>query len=216
MPLPPQNGIGNNRNRHRRHKMPISIVVQLSGEMGNNLQKIAFGRALQNLAQERYQMDTHLVFRHQDRVAKWIRAKQDIQQCFPHLRHYDFELGNSAEFEKRRLQQVHWLGNEASQWLQLPNGVNSSQTDKGLDYLHRLVVNQTQTDDSTNTTTMMDLPPNDANISLPFIYSLSFVGDSLIDRYYHDFRELFTFDELACCHLVPDADESVFVSNNVT
>ena len=189
-----------------RRKIPISIVVQLSGEMGNNLHKIAFGRALQNLVKERYQMDTKLVFRHQEskiKRLKWISAKNDIQKCFPKLRHFDFELGNSDEFEKRRSQQANWLGGEAAQLLQLENGISASQTDKGLEYLQRLVANQTDR-------TIME-PPN-ANISLPFIYSLNFVDYSWIDRYYDDFRELLTFDELACCNLVPGADESVFVS----
>ena len=181
---------------------PISIVVQLSGEMGNNLHKIAFGRALQNLVKERYQMNTELVFRRQERGGKWVFAKKDIQKCFPNLRHIDFELGNSDEFDERRSQQTNWVGREASQLLELQNGINASHIDKGLEYLHRLVANQT---DRTKE------PPN-ANISLPFIYSQNFVDYSLIDRYYDDFRELFAFDEEACCNLGPDADESVFVS----
>jgi hypothetical protein len=189
-----------------RREMPISVVVQLSGEMGNNLHKIAFGRALQNLAKERYRMDTQLVFRRQERGGKWVFAKKDIQQCFPNLRHVDFQLGNSDEFDTRRSQQANWLGRDAFQLLQLQNGINSSHIDKGLEYLHHLVANRTDR-------TIME-PPN-ANISLPFIYSLAFVDYSLIDRYYNDFRELFTFDELACCNLVPDADESVFVSKKV-
>jgi hypothetical protein len=191
---------------NRSKKLPISIVVQLSGEMGNNLHKIAFGRALQNLLFQRYQMDTQLVFRRQERGGKWVFARKDIQQCFPNLRDFDFVLGNSDEFDERRRQQANWLKDrEAFQLLELPNGINASLVDKGLEYLHRLVANQT-----TDRTTM-ELPPN-ANISLPFIYSQAFVNYSLIDQFYNDFRELFAFDELACCNLLPDADESVFVS----
>jgi hypothetical protein len=191
---------------NRSKKLPISIVVQLSGEMGNNLHKIAFGQALQNLLFQRYQMDTQLVFRRQERGGKWVFARKDIQQCFPNLRDFDFELGNSDEFDERRRQQANWLKDrEAFQLLELPNGINASLVDKGLEYLHRLVANQT-----TDRTTM-ELPPN-ANISLPFIYSQAFVNYSLIDQFYNDFRELFAFDELACCNLLPDADESVFVS----
>jgi hypothetical protein len=192
--------------KNRRKKLPISIVVQLSGEMGNNLHKIAFGRGLQNLLKKRYQMDTQLVFRRQERGGKWVFARKDIQQCFPNLRDFDFELGNSDEFDERRRQQANWLKDrEAFQLLELPNGINASLVDKGLEYLHSLVANQT-----TDRTTM-ELPPN-ANISLPFIYSQAFVNYSLIDQFYNDFRELFAFDELACCNLLPDADESVFVS----
>jgi hypothetical protein len=200
-----------------RHRMPISIVVQLSGEMGNNLHKIAFGRALQNLLKERYQiMDTQLVFRRQERGGKWVFPKRDIQQCFPNLRHYDFELGNSDEFNERRRQQANWLGHDAAfQLLELQNGISASDIDKGLEYLHHLIDTKNPMDGDPSSTMMMEPSPPDANISLPFIYSQAFVDYSLIDRFYNDFRELFTFDELACCNLVPDADESVFVSKNV-
>lgn len=60
-----------------------TIVVQLSGEMGNNLHKIAFARGLQIQAMER-DVSTNLILRHDvGDDSKWRRARSLISRCFP-------------------------------------------------------------------------------------------------------------------------------------
>jgi hypothetical protein len=184
----------------------ISIVVQLSGEMGNHLQKIAFGRAIQNILQDRYGLDSHLVLQHQQRGGKWVSAMQDVTQCFPNLRDYDFELGNSVEFTKRLQQQQEWLGNDNASKLILPNLVSSASVDDGLAYLVSL--------QRKNITSSISNVGSNANISLPFVYAQSFVDFEYIERYNSDLRALFWFDEAACCQEVPHPDESVFHFRN--
>ena len=189
-----------------KHGRPISVVVQLSGEMGNNLHKIAFGRALQNMIWERYQMGTVLVLQHQEKGGKWVSAMQNIQRCFPNLRTYDFELGNQPEFVRRRHQQRDWLrfvmNSTSSSRLEIPNGADDTYIDQTLDYLYRIV---------TSNRTQLPLLETNATITFPFLYSQAFVGYAYIDRFYDDFQRFFAFDNEECCEHVPYADESVFV-----
>jgi hypothetical protein len=117
---------------------PVSIVVQLSGELGNHLHKIAFGRAIQNLAKELYNIETQLVLQHQFRGGKWVSAMHDIKECFPNLRHFDFELGNSPEFFSRETQQQQWL-RQQHQKLVFPNEVSESSINEGLAHLNNLL-----------------------------------------------------------------------------
>jgi hypothetical protein len=196
---------------------PISIVVQLSGEMGNNLHKIAMGRAIQHLAKDRYDIETVLVLQRQERGSKWVSARRDIQDCFPNLRSLDFELGNGPEFVQRSQQQQEWLGPEGTQLLQIQDHSNTTATrikvDRALEFLHGLL--EAKHEKKWPQSVMeVEEDSNANNISLPFLYSQAFVDFHFIDRYYSDFLQLFTLDEASCCSSIirPDADESVFVS----
>jgi hypothetical protein len=180
-----------------------SIVVQLSGEMGNHLQKIAFGRAIQNMLFDKYGIASDLVLQHQQRGGKWVSAMRDLKQCFPKLRHFDFELGNSPEFTERLQQQKKWLGDKSAELI-FPNLVSIASVDQGLDYLANLL--------RTNHSSIPEIGI-DANISLPFVYAQSFVDFPFIDQYYSDLRKFFSFDDASCCMEIPRPDESVFVSN---
>ncbi len=173
----------------------ISIVVQLSGELGNCLFKVAFGYAIQRILWDDYAIHSHLVLRHQD-SSKWRRARRDMQACFPRFRSMDFTLGNSIEFQKRLLQQEEWLGTENASKLVIAGKIH-----EGLSFLKELLEhsNSVATEPS-------------ANISLPFIQTTAFANLTHVDAYYHGLRRLFTFDDEACCGVVPELDEVVFVS----
>jgi hypothetical protein len=129
----------NTDNNHNDKKYDATIIIQLRGEMGNNLQKIAYGYGVawwlddmfasnqQEQQQEQEQQESqsqphpeaevpltphhsNLVLRHLKK-SKWVGARQDIYQCFPHLRQHAFELGNTHAklIANRRLQQDEWF-----------------------------------------------------------------------------------------------------------
>jgi hypothetical protein len=179
----------------------ITMVVGLSGEMGNHLQKIAFARALQNMLYERYSIRTELIMQHQERGGKWISAAQNLKECFPNLRHYDFERGNAPSFYQRLQQQNEWLGRDEASKLVFPNLVSQERVDEGLEFLSSLV--------RKNST----IPIDDHNISLPFLYVQAFAELSHIDSHFSDLRQLFSLDRASCCKELPQPDESVFVSS---
>jgi hypothetical protein len=180
-----------------------TIVVQLSGEMGNNLQKIAFGRGLQLLAKERG-IQTNLVFRRQESTSnKWKTARIFIKKCFPNLRQFDFEAGNGQEYQERVIEQKMLSG------LQLNIQDNDDDTITSvLDNLQHLV----------NQRSHIKNPPtinnNMTNIRIPFVYANKFVGYNFLDRFKDDFRQFFAFDEEACCARRPEPDENVFHFRN--
>ena len=93
-----------------------TIVIQLSGELANNLHHIAHGIGLQQLAKDKYGIDANLVLRHfvgpNNRAPKpkWKAARDDIRQCFPTLAQWDITRGNSKDFDQRKRLQEQWLG----------------------------------------------------------------------------------------------------------
>jgi hypothetical protein len=185
-----------------------SIVVQLSGEMGNNLNKIAFGRGLQLLMKEQYGIHVNLVLRHQAHP-KWILARKSIQKCFPNLRQFDFEAGNRPEMKEREIQQKLTFGYKSFGLILNEKVHNETRTMQVLDNLQALV-NQTRGNSNSNMPMMMMEPG--ANIRVPYILADQMVDLSFLDRFKDDFWEFFQFDDQRCCAQLPEADETVFVS----
>jgi hypothetical protein len=195
-----------------------SIVVQLSGEMGNNLNKLAFGRGLQLLLAEQ-NVTTNLVLRHQEHP-KWKLAQRNIQQCFPNLAHFDFQAGNTPEFRERQLQQRLLYGTSSSDLVLSGNSnSNSNATMAVLDHLNHLVQRKHHSNPTTsqknnniynNNTRDLWVEPG-ATIQPPFLYADQMVSMEFMDRFKDDFLEFFRFDTHKCCATLPDDDESVFV-----
>jgi hypothetical protein len=224
----------NHDSRRPSHSLPAtttSIVVNLSGELGNHLSRMARGLALQRWAQQDYGLATDLVFR--DSGYSRVGGPMDIQKCFPKLRHLDLRRGNTMEYDQRLLQQQQQWWNDDT--VQAALHVTSSRAEdvaKSLSTLRDLLqhhnrnaTNQTRivdaggfhngTIDSNNSTINTNITNySEYTISLPF---LTVEGDMVVvdawaDRFYDDFRDVFQFDYEACCKLKPDADESVLVS----
>jgi len=193
----------------------ISIVVQLSGEMGNHLSKLAFGFSIQQILWEQYGIASHFILRKQERSAKAILARRDVQECFPNFRTQDFEAGKTQEFQQRLEQQEKWLGQTNASKLVLENTISVDEVDCRLAYLHELLLLQQQAQrEPKNTSSQHALAATNKhsnNITLPFIYTQSFVGWEYIERYYYQLKKLFVFDDEACCASVPQPDEHVFV-----
>jgi len=113
----------------------ITIVVQLRGEMANNLLSIGSGFVTQKILSEKYGIhNTKLVLRHQSKP-KWVHGMTDIKNCFPNLRQFDFSLGNTPEFDERKKQQESWLGKKNSSKLILNFRDTGSKLMEGLEYL---------------------------------------------------------------------------------
>jgi hypothetical protein len=178
---------------------PATIVVELSGEMGNHLSKLAHGFGLSLWLQREYGVQTKIVLRHQEKP-KWLTARDALQQCFPVSRTWDFQQGNTAEIDLQRVRQTEWLGT----WLDGINGVKGfeeAQVDSTLQLFATLLANNHSRAEGPS-----------SNVSSPFLYSQSFVtNDIFMDRYYDEYRRIFQFDT-ACCKILPEPDESVFVS----
>ena len=80
----------------------ITFLVQLSGEFGNNLQKIIRGWGVAKLAYEEFGIKSHIVYQEQQGrkqgsvILKAKKTTQMIQKCFikPNFKNANFQLGN--------------------------------------------------------------------------------------------------------------------------
>ena len=193
-----------------------TIVVQLSGELGNHLSKIAPAYGVQLLLKEKYGMDAKLVMRHQDH-SKWTKTPPILRQCFPKLAHWDYEEGNSEEFLERQRQQAEWLASRHQQQQQQQqaildrvNGIpaavpfgNRILTEEILDEPLRLFRSLLIERNATQNTSFVD--DETATISLPFLYMDTFSVHFMVDRYYDEIRKLSSSMRLpavpACCQV---------------
>jgi hypothetical protein len=90
------------------HKQEVTVVVQLSGELGNHMHKIASGMCVKNQIEKSLGLKTELKFRAQE-SSKWKRAMQSTKEAFPNTRSFDFRAGNTEEFDQAHLLQEQWL-----------------------------------------------------------------------------------------------------------
>lgn len=184
-----------------------TIVLQLSGEMGNNLGKFAYGYGLQLLLQEEFQLNTELWLRHQIGVTKWKRARSSLQRCFPLFQNMDFEKANTEEFLDAKAIKDEWLGPDVHSKIM-------SGKPKEVSLELKKFVELFTSDSQPNGTY------SNSSISMPFLYADRMVGyDHWLERYYEKYRELFRFDydnQPTCCHpdIKIDPDESVFHLRN--
>lgn len=186
---------------------PVSLIIQLSGEMGNQLSKLAWGYGMKWWLEDDYNITTKVVLRHQDH-SKWIGAAASVKRCFPKLRVMDFEEANTEEFNAIRALQDKWVGKEKKTLLN-PRGGNFEFKPwilKCLDALKEAIESPDRPS-----------PPENSNFTLPFFYTDIFgnIGD-VNDRYFERLKDLFEFDtnNPDCCKTRVDSDESVFHFRN--
>ena len=80
---------------------PFSIVVQLSGEMGNHLSKLASGIGIALWLHQLYpHRPAQLRFRHQEHTTKWIAAVDHLHACVPHLAHLNASQAQEEDFPR--------------------------------------------------------------------------------------------------------------------
>lgn len=182
-----------------------TFVIQVRGEMGNHLQKIAHGYGLQWLAQDYFQFSPRLVVKHLKKP-KWKTARNDIIQCFPKLRHLDYEGAHHAEFQRLLKTHASWITQQNSSIVENAKFVREetfANISIGLDAMKQLI-------DSSST--KVENRPSHSN-DFPIVVLGGPMRNILVDFYYHHYRTLFEFDNSACCAQIPEPDEVVFVSD---
>lgn len=195
---------------HTQHSsnQSISILVQLSGELGNNLGKFAHGICLQEWLQDEFQTASTIVVRHQLHP-KWIHGYRNAVKCFPYTRQFDFAAGNTPSIDA-------WLtGPKHPHWWETMLRVNREGAEaatirQALGSLVRQwrlnLTNATST--LPNVTTSRGTP-----LSNPFLYANQFAHLHVcMDKYYDIIRARLAFNSSECCNQVPLANETVFVS----
>jgi len=156
----------------------ITIVVQLSGELGNHLSKLAAGVGVALELQRQYNITAvNLKLRHQPRTTKWIPAVGDLHRCFPHT--------------------AAWNASEAQEWFDPKqqhsahnDGINSDEAPT-VDAAIRAIAEEVYNNSSDTATT----PPPPL-----VLYSNHLtLWDTYTDRYHAQFRQLFAFADDQCC-----------------
>jgi len=230
--LPPQKyaGITNEMEAHQptNHSLtyqyeivetvPVTIVCQLSGEMGNNLGKL--GRCLSLkwwLESGAFYNSTHkfgysarVALRHQE-ANKWVRGQSDLKRCFPNTNQFDFSEANNKEFEDIWKMQHQLFGGDERVGAASPfNEINTYSYNE-----QQIVAGlKSFTSAAYERHSLLYNAASKRNISLPFLFSSRFqTVDPLSDKFYDEHRQFFRFHD-SCCKLKADPDESVFHYRN--
>mmetsp|Transcript_45114 Transcript_45114/g.109777 ORF Transcript_45114/g.109777 Transcript_45114/m.109777 type:complete len:604 (+) Transcript_45114:185-1996(+) len=185
----------------------VSVVVSLSGELGNNLHHLAHGIGLQEWLRQEFDVESNIVIRHH-KVGKWKKAYDDIQTCFPILAEWDFTAGNSKQFDRLEKLQKEWLNDRHDQVIALVNSGNLTNVRQGLYRLAKNILHDTTRPNITTTTT---------TLRVPFIVSLTILDAfPVIDRHFDTIRRIFAYNHSnpECCALFPTRDETVFHFRN--
>ncbi|ACI65474.1 predicted protein [Phaeodactylum tricornutum CCAP 1055/1] len=172
-----------------------TILVQLGGELANQLGYIARASGLVWWLEREYGVNANVVLRRQESTTtKWIRARTDVTRCFPYLRDLDFEAGYTDE-----------ITHEIS-FLKEP-GLQSNSTSA------RLIEARREGEyDETLQSFLSLYAQNHTNMGKRNGFLMT-SKDLIVDKYYEDIRRIYQFDE-SCCIDVPDTDESVFHFRN--
>mmetsp|Transcript_11160 Transcript_11160/g.23527 ORF Transcript_11160/g.23527 Transcript_11160/m.23527 type:complete len:415 (+) Transcript_11160:135-1379(+) len=194
---------------------PITIVCQLSGEMGNNIAKWGYCLSIKFWLESGEFQDVtgnvRIVIRHQDHN-KWVRGATDVKRCFPNTRGYDFGEANTDEFVQlfNRQNEAFGLSQRWSKGGPTPfDGINVGMMANRTEALRHFVSSHLSQPNVTGSRV--------TNITIPFLYASQFLlADELFDRYYDELRKYFYFDldNRECCKQVPDPDEAVFHFRN--
>jgi len=181
----------------RTNAMTVTIIVQLSGELGNHLSKLAAALGVAMSLQSRYQIRSNLVLRHQDRTNKWQHAVQDLQQCFPATRRLN--VSEAQDFTGVTHRSAHLMP-------EIFRGINSDDAET-VDAALQAVAMAAYNNISSNN--------NDTHSITLYSNHLS-LWDVYVHRYYQQLRQFFAFDENNhnCCHLRPHPHETVLHYRN--
>lgn len=232
----------NNNGSTYSTNVTATLVIQVRGEMGNNLQKIAHGYGLKWYAQEFLKpsqlVDFQLRISHKKKHGNKAKlAQNDIESCFVNLRNFDnnFLNGNDPQFLKYQKSQTQWLQQQQQQQQQ-------SDVDQATNDIYRIRHSTKEEIElglqairalANNTPSPTNKPFGSGNYG-PIIVLDVPMRNILIDKYYNKYRQLFAFHKFVddddndntgnheihlssrqqqCCAQVPDPDEVVFVSD---
>jgi hypothetical protein len=181
---------------------PITIIIHLSGEMGNQMSKIVYGYSLKWMLQEEHNVSTEILLQHQA-LSKWRKAAMNVQRCLPVTQPWAFDAANTDEFEVRKQQQLEWMGGNF-EYFHLKNPCEREEC-----ILEKVGFIAKNVNNRSGIPTIED----NWNISLPFISSDEYATISYFNnKYYPRIKEFFRFDtdKEECCLDMAEPDESVF------
>ena len=203
-------------------EQPVTIVVQLAGELGNQIQKLGTGFCMQHLIETKLGLKTEIKLRAQVGARKWRHAMEWTKSAFPNTRPYAFNELNTPEFDRLHKFQNEWIQGLIEKNLLNMTGITHptqlnelSCNDKKECFDDMLnMLNQTWHMERPN------VPSSDGNgtinpiFSIPHVYSGAQMSDYCLDLIYPELRDFFTFDEETNCKLIPDPDETVLHIRN--
>eukprot|EP00934_Nitzschia_sp_Nitz4_P000845 Nitzschia sp. Nitz4//scaffold12_size214221//73913//75211//NITZ4_001494-RA/size214221-processed-gene-0.154-mRNA-1//-1//CDS//3329535002//845//frame0 len=183
-----------------------TILQQLGGELGNHLGYLMHGFAVKWYAQDTLGLDFQLISLHQSH-SKWVRGRNDMIQCFPKFRGWNFERDQSwAQYQERREQQAEWLSKERQDTLS-----HANDEPEEMEFNASMIAYLDEYKRQDKPTTELDTN----EISMPFLATTSMVPKFFIDRYFDRIRDLLVFNTSNnCCDILPEEDETVFHFRN--
>lgn len=198
---------------------PLPIIVELTGEFGNQLNHIAHGRALQTILWTQHQIPTKLYLNRHTDEDRYLRTQRQLKKCFKNLREIDFHGPKSTTLPSpKTLERIQrsWLVSNRSSALLIDRGSSYEKSLRTVDQVASILLakeNDAVRESKSNFTAPSAQILGD--FSLPFIRTNSMINKDFMDRFYEDFRGFFEFDEEACClgTEAPAPDEAVFVSS---
>jgi len=187
------------------HDGYVTLIVQLRGELSNQLSSLAHARVTQVLA-ERLGIRIVLVGQHQNN-AKWTRGRDDIVRCFVNLKNLTFEGGIwDPNFKESEQLQSRWLSDRDQSLLK-----NARRA--GLQALQRLLAHPNSR--MSPYSSLINQAAGNITYSVPYLTTDSFIGMSVFD-YYGVLRDWLKIDDSdpACCRARAAGDETVLHVRN--
>ena len=171
----------------------ITLIVQLRGELGNQISVLVNARITQLIAETKYpHIHIQLIGQHQY-DPKWTKGRDDLVKCFSNaFQNFEFNGGShdkSGEFQMVQKLQQSWLNGEQLKKL---NNVRS------FDFLDSLLLQQEQ-----NTPGIPIVPSSSVSkYSLPYLTAISFSWADVIrnEWLYSEIRQWLAFNTEACCN----------------
>jgi hypothetical protein len=187
----------------------IIITVQLSGELGNHLSKLASAVGVALSLRDDYNLsNVQLRLRHQDHTDKWQNPVQDLHRCFPFARNMDF--AEAQDDKDGHHDQPHRY-----------DGINSDNATVVRSAIRQIAQDAKSLSSSYHHNNESTLAaPTSASAQPPPLLTISVRVDHLsildyyMDRYYDVYRTYFAMDDDLCCDnanedLWPESDEVV-------
>jgi DNA-directed RNA polymerase subunit L len=188
----------------------LTLLVPLSGELGNHLHWISTAFRIKWDLEQRFPLNIQVVGEHQDNP-KWKNAHKDILSCFVNLKDFVFDAGrHSAEFRRIRAQQRDFVQNYPGEFAISATGADCNNLFECAHRRAELVIERWRTIDQ-NREEGNILQAKDSKYSLPFLVLREMDGPS-INHDTEPIRALFTIDSTSpiCCALLPNPSELVF------
>jgi hypothetical protein len=178
----------------------IIITVQLSGELGNHLSKLASGVGVALSLRDDYNMsNVQLRLRHQDHTDKWQNPVQDLHRCFPFARNLDFSEAQDDEDGHYDQKQHRYDG---------INSDNATVVRAAIRQIAQDAKSLASSSTSALASSPSSAPPSPLTISVRSDH-LSIL-DYYMDRYYDVYRDYFAMDGAWCCDDANELDNDIW------